>query len=149
MTGPHFGEKFAHGSVLCLNSGSSFFLNKVFYRTVMIVKQIRERIHFEFLPLCTRNHHSCLKSFTELQDVLTARDNSWFLDTYIRIASLARASSASAGVPSNIQVAARRMCAYNFPVSACLLLPSVSWYFVQSLEMMVLLWALSWNRVIH
>uniref|UniRef100_A0A915Q2A9 Serine/threonine-protein phosphatase 4 regulatory subunit 4 n=1 Tax=Setaria digitata TaxID=48799 RepID=A0A915Q2A9_9BILA len=51
-----------------------------------------------------------------LQDVLTARDHSWFLDVYIRIANLSQCSpSSDNGTVSNIQLSARRMCAYNFP----------------------------------
>ncbi|VDP11659.1 unnamed protein product [Onchocerca flexuosa] len=53
-----------------------------------------------------------------LKDVLTARDNNWFLDTYIRITNLSRCSSSSDksnGISTNVQTSVRRMCAYNFP----------------------------------
>ncbi|VDK74271.1 unnamed protein product [Onchocerca ochengi] len=53
-----------------------------------------------------------------LKDVLTTRDNNWFLDTYIRITNLSRCLSSndeSNGISTNIQASVRRMCAYNFP----------------------------------
>ncbi|VDK29864.1 unnamed protein product [Gongylonema pulchrum] len=66
----------------------------------------------ETLGVVARNLGQWLFS---LKDVLTAKESAWFLEIYVRIASLGRAFLTSDGASSNIQIATRRMSAYNFP----------------------------------
>ncbi|VDM26025.1 unnamed protein product [Toxocara canis] len=50
-----------------------------------------------------------------LKDSMSVSDRKWFLDTFIKIASLAQSSSSTGDNTNSTQTLARRMCAYNFP----------------------------------